>query len=138
MNTKLEAGRAITTHLRYFIGRQQLSVLGDACYGEERQFFIDKIVEMGNLVEKMPKTYEQDGKGDQAIAYLHYFKGNMDWYITEKDMEMPQIQAFGLADLGYGGEFGYISIQELIENNIELDLHFTPKTIKEIRNGKEG
>jgi hypothetical protein len=137
MNTKLEAGRAITTHLRFFIGRQQLSVLGDACYGEERQFFIDKIVEMGNLVEKMPRSYETEN-AFEPIAYLHYFKGNMDWYITEKDMENPQHQAFGLADLGYGGELGYISIQELIENNIELDLYFTPKSIKEIRNGKEG
>jgi len=135
MNTKLDAVEAIK-HLKPFISKQQLSVLGDACYGEERRFFIDKIVEMGNLIKTMPKTYEQDGKGDQAIVSLHYFKGNMDWFITEKDMEMPQHQAFGLADLGYDGEeLGYISIQELIENNVELDLHFTPKTLKEIRNG---
>ena len=61
-----------------------------------------------------------DGKGDDAVVYLHYFRGGMDWYITEKDMEEEQHQAFGLADLGYGGELGYISIQELIDNGVSL------------------
>lgn len=44
--------------------------------------------------------YEQDGKGEEAIVTLHYFRGGMDWFITEKDMEPEQHQAFGLADLG--------------------------------------
>jgi hypothetical protein len=90
----------------------------------------------------MPKTGEQDGKGEQATAYLHYFAGGQaSWYITEKDAGSPdddpgtgQIQAFGLADLfGDGGELGYISIAEILENGGELDFHFTPKTLAEIR-----
>ena len=82
----------------------------------------------------MPETYGQDGMGDKAIAHLHYFKGSMDWYITEKDMEGEQLQAFGMVDMGYGPELGYISIAELVQNGIELDLHFTPMTLGEIKN----
>ena len=133
MANKLELAKHIP-YLRRFVSTQQLSVLGDACYGEERQWFIDTLVELADRIMTMPKTYEQDGKGDDAIVYLHYFKNNMDWYITEKDMEVEQIQAFGLADLGMGSpELGYISIEELTEYGAELDLHWTPKTLREVK-----
>ena len=100
---------------------------------EEKQYIFDKCVEMVDIIKNMPVTYEQDGKGKHAIAHLHYFKGGMDWYITEKDTETEQLQAYGHANLGFGfGELGYISIAELIQNDIELDLHFTPKTLEEI------
>ena len=133
MANKLELAAHIP-YLRRFVSTQQLSVLGDACYGEEREWFIDTLVELAERILAMPKTYEQDGKGDDAIVYLHYFKNNMDWYITEKDMEVEQIQAFGLADLGMGSpELGYISIEELTEYGAELDLHWTPKTLAEVK-----
>lgn len=32
-----------------------------------------------------PDLYEQDGKGDAAIVYAHYFVGGCDWLITEYD-----------------------------------------------------
>lgn len=133
MANKLELAQHIP-YLRRFVSTQQLSVLGDACYGEEREWFIDTLVELAERILAMPKTYEQDGKGDDAIVYLHYFKNNMDWYITEKDMEVEQIQAFGLADLGMDcAELGYISIEELTEYGAELDLHWTPKTLREVK-----
>jgi hypothetical protein len=133
MANKLELAAHIP-YLRRFVSTQQLSVLGDACYGEEREWFIDTLVELAERILAMSKTYEQDGKGDDAIVYLHYFKNNMDWYITEKDMEVEQIQAFGLADLGMDcAELGYISIEELTEYGAELDLHWTPKTLREVK-----
>ena len=133
MANKLELAQHIP-YLRRFVSTQQLSVLGDACYGEEREWFIDTLVELAERILAMPKTYEQDGKGDDAIVYLHYFKGDMDWYITEKDVETEQHQAFGLADLGMGfPELGYISIEELTEFGAELDLHWTPKTLAEVK-----
>ncbi|OXS89431.1 DUF2958 domain-containing protein [Pandoraea apista] len=103
--------------------------------GEEWQFFADKMKELAGVIAAMPKTYDQDGKGDEAVAHLHYFRGAGDWYITEKDMEGTGTeQAFGLADLyGDGGELGYISIYELTEAGVELDFHFKPKTIGQIR-----
>lgn len=115
-----------------FIGHAQLSTLADACRGEERQWFKAKLIEMAERVNTMPKTYEQDGKGDDAIVYLHYFHPAGDWYITERDMEAEQLQAFGLADLGFP-ELGYISIQEIVDNGGELDIHFEPKPLREVR-----
>jgi len=129
---KLDAVAAIKT-LRYFIGGSQLQAIGDACRGEEKQFFFAKLVELAAQVATMPKVYEQDGLGDSAIVGLHYFTGSCDWYITERDISAEQHQAFGLANLGYGGELGYISIAELIEAGAEIDLYFTPKPLREIK-----
>ena len=81
----------------------------------------------------MPITYEQDGKGNDAIIYLHYFDGSNDWFISEKDIGSEQIQAFGLVSLDFNeSELGYISIKELLENEIEFDLNWTPTKIKDL------
>jgi len=126
--------------LNGFVSRSQLHAFLDCLSGEEKLFFSKKMAEIAQTISTMPKTYEQDGKGDQAVVYLHYFQGGMDWWITEKDKGDPddekpgqQLQAFGLVDLGYGAELGYISIVELIKNGIELDLYWTPKTLEEIK-----
>jgi hypothetical protein len=118
--------------LQGFIGPSQLSCIGTACRGEERDWFKAKLVELANLVQAMPKTYEQDGKGDQAIAYLHYFTAGCDWYITEKDSAQEQHQAYGVANIGYGPEKGYVSLVEILAAGAELDLHFPPMTLAEI------
>lgn len=134
--TKADALQALAT-LRRFIGNSQLQALADGMRGEEKQYFFDKIVALANLVSTMPETYAQDGLGDAAIVSLHYFKGGADWYITERDSDPDgegQIQAFGLAALFRdGGELGYISIVELIGAGVELDLHFKPRTLREVR-----
>lgn len=128
--TKLDAVTA-AKNLKRFMSKSQLQVMTGNIRSEEGQFFIDKMVEMADLFASMPATGETDGQGDNAIAHLHYFHGNMDWYITERDMLHDQHQAFGYANIGYGYECGYISLVELAENNIELDLHFTPKPVGE-------
>ena len=52
-------------------------------------------------------------------------------------MEDEQLQAFGLADLfGDGGELGYVSIEELKSVGAEMDLYWTPKTLREIKSPK--
>src|ERR1017187_8421416 len=103
-NTKMDAVNALKV-LRGFIGPFQLHTVGHGCRGEEKQFFFDKLVELAHTVATMPQTYEQDGKGENAVAYLHYFAGGQaNWWITEKDKgagEEPPEQhpAFGLAGL---------------------------------------
>lgn len=117
-----------------FIGESQVEVMAAAARGEEREFFIDKMLELAELLETMPKIYEQENKGDEAIVSLHYFMGNMDWFITERDMGDSQYQAFGLADLGMGfPELGYISIAEITSSGAELDLYWTPKTLAQVK-----
>ena len=124
--------------LKRFINPRQLKFTLSLCKGEEGQFFIDKLAELQALITGMPKTYDQNGKGDNAIVYLHYFKNGADWFVTEKDMEEKQLQAFGLADIFRdGGELGYISIEELLKNNVELDYHWTPKTLGEVRKNRD-
>ncbi len=81
----------------------------------------------------MPSTYETDGQGENAFAILHYFGGACDFYITEKDIEDGQNQAFGLGYICFP-ELGYISLPELFKSPyIELDLHFTPQPVGKLR-----
>ena len=135
--------KALTT-LQHFIGPAQRHAVLCAMRGEERQWFADKLGELAQIVETMPASYQTQDQGENAVAYLHYFAGGVaSWYITEKDMGSDedaeadkgrQVQAFGLADpFGDGAELGYISIEEILENGGELDFHWTPKTLGEIR-----
>lgn len=142
--TQAQARKAFEI-LEPFIGPLQMSCIKSLARGEEKQFFWDKACELAALVATMPETYANDGKGDQAIAYLHYFAGGQaSWYITEKDKgdgsgDRGQHQAFGLADLfGDGGELGYISLPEIFAAGGEIDLHFTPATLADIRAKREG
>lgn len=130
--TRKHAGEALHK-LQSFIGSAQLSVIGELCYSEERRYFYSKLVELANIVETMPTTYQTDGQGDQAIVHLHYFTADADWYITERDCEAEQLQAFGKADLGMGyPELGYISIVELLECGAELDFYWQPRRLCEV------
>jgi len=128
--TREEAQDALR-FLQGFMPQAQLAAIAAGMLGEERQHFFNKVVEMERLIRTMPKTYEQDGAGDEAIAHLHYFLNGFDWYITERDMEREQLQAFGLACMGEE-EMGYINIVELIRNGAELDLYFEPRSLRKI------
>lgn len=126
-----------------FIGKPQAAFVKDLIRtSEEWEFFAAKMVEIRDMIEAMPHTYQQDGKGDDAIAYLHYFGGSYDAYITEKDMGSPddtpaerQWQAYGTANIGMGfSGGGYICLPEILATGrIELDFHFTPTTLRKIK-----
>lgn len=130
---KLNMGIRALNSLRDFVPNVQLHIIRDLFDGEEGLYFIKKMIELNSLIDIMPVTYGQDGMGDKAVAYLHYFNGGMDFYITEKDMESDQIQAFGLVNMGHGAELGYVSIVELLKNNVEIDLYFEPTEIGELK-----
>lgn len=122
---------------RAFVGPFQRQAIYSAMQGEEGAFFRDMVISLIDKFATMPETYEQDGIGESAVAYLHYFTPGADYYITERDSDPDgegQVQAFGSADLGYGPELGYISIKELLENRAELDLYFIPCTLASLRN----
>ena len=113
-----------------------LTIVQCACRSSDKLAFQEKLFEVAERIATMPETYEQDGKGDEAIVYLHYFLGGSDWYITEKDMDGGVLQAFGYScsngDVQNAG-LGYISIRELTELGVELDLHFTPCSLREVK-----
>lgn len=107
-----------------------------ATEGQEPDFYTHRFLDLEKQIEAMPSTWGQDGMGDEAIAHLHYFVGGCDWYITEKDVDGGVEQAYGYAILNGDDEMaeaGYISITEITENGAELDLHFTPCTLAEIK-----
>jgi len=137
MNTTApDSLQILRTTLAPYLSRQQRAVLRECLEGEEAAAFQEIIQRMAHTVQTMPTTYQTDGQGLDAIAALHYFKGGADWYITEKDSDPDgagQVQAFGVANLlGHGPKFGYISIAELVGHNVELDLHWTPKPLRQI------
>lgn len=122
-----------------FINRRQLSFTRELCKGEEGQFFIDKLAEIQNVLETMPKTYETDGKGNEAPVSLHYFKDGSDWFIIERDCEDDeQVQAFGFVCLNGEADYaelGYVSIEELLSFGAELDYHWTIKSLGDVKKG---
>ena len=136
----------VPDEVRPFLGGQQASVTGTLLRGsEEKGFFSDKMQELQEIIRQMPATYETDGVPDsERPVSLRYFGPNgAQWFIIEKDRGDPanegngfpnQTQAFGLADLGMGHpEVGYISIPEITRAGAELDYHFAPRTLLEVK-----
>ncbi len=121
--------------IKPFMSKSQYKVISTGMDKEDYEFN-DVIDRLYKTITTMPKTYEQDGKGDKAVAYLHYFNSGSDWYITEKDMGDEQTQAFGYAILNGDkemAELGYISIEELTRLGVELDFHYSTQTVGEIK-----
>lgn len=123
--------------LRPYLPRAEAEVIRGALRGEGAQWFRDKIRELAETIRKMPRTYDQSQVKD-AVASLHYFTPAHDFYILELDMEgSGREQAFALSfNSGSGdsrGRLGYVSIDEIVRAGAELDLHFDPKTVSEIR-----
>lgn len=118
-----------------FLAKVQLNALIELLQGEESSFFADAVSALSETVRRMPKTYEQEPLGDQATVHLHYFLNGCDWYIIEKDkLGNGTKQAFGLAQLGLGyAELGYININEITQVGAELDLHWRPVTLAQVR-----
>lgn len=135
--TFVEARNSLNKLRGTFLSASQVQAIAYGMGGEESQWFCDKIVAVGAMIDAMPATYQQEGLGNEAIVSLHYFKGSADFWITERDSDPDgegQNQAYGFSDLyGDSGELGYVSIAELISCGVELDLHFKPRTLREVR-----
>ncbi len=88
------------------------------------------------IKEKLPPLYSGEEKGLEAQAQVKFFTpdSNWTWYASEFDGEDI---FFGLVS-GFEVELGYFSLKELQEAHgplglpIERDLHFEPKTLKEL------
>lgn len=137
----VKASLAPNGFFSFFMPEAQRSVLLSTLEGEEGGHFVQLLTDLRARIETMPKTYETDGQGNDAVVHLHYFMGSIDAWITEKDAgvegdpDLTQSQAFGKIRLSrdpQGAELGYISIQELIDNRVELDLYWTPKKLSEV------
>lgn len=94
-----------------------------------------------SIAKKLPALYSQEKKGDGAIAHLKLFCpwNSWSWFATEYDPEDKLF--FGLV-VGDFTELGYFSLEEIesvtgpLGLKIERDKYFTPKILKECRDGK--
>jgi hypothetical protein len=94
--------------------------------------FADSLERQIELYKVLPEYNSQDKKGKEAVAYLHYFYGGSDWYVTEKDTH-PYCYGFAILNGDMmNAEFGSMSFDEFIRNGkVELDFHWEPNTINE-------
>jgi hypothetical protein len=82
-------------------------------------------------LEKLPPLYSQDGKGERAIALVHFFTGGYDFFASEFDPEEGLF--FGVAKL-FERELGYASADEFASlGKLERDLYWTPKPLSACR-----
>jgi hypothetical protein len=92
---------------------------------------------------ELPPLYGQDGKGDDAIAYVKYFTpdGNWTWYATEFDPETGRF--FGLV-CGFHVEIGYFMLDDLTNSRgalglpIERDIWFKPTKLGQLKAKHDG
>lgn len=64
--------------------------------------------------------YSQDGKGKEAICRAIFALGSARWFILEGEREEEDTIMFGIVTGLIEDEYGYISLNELSE--VELDL----------------
>lgn len=140
--------------IKPFLSDQQYSIISNDVDGSEYEFtnVVDRLF---TVITTMPKTYNSESDSDPMV-YLHYFIGENEWFIIEKDeIEDKQHLAFGYAILNgdlQNAELGYISIEELksvkIDSNIknlgvsfkvgvEIDFHFEPTRLSCVKEGLE-
>lgn len=89
-------------------------------------------------IAALPPLYANEELGEDAIAHLKLFCpwSNWTWYASELDPK--ERRCFGVV-VGHEREYGYFTIGELEELRgpgglqIERDLHWTPKPLKECR-----
>jgi hypothetical protein len=140
--------------IKPFIGQIQLDYLTRLYRSEEKQGAIDIATALAGIIENMPESYQtEDTETPDKIIQLHYFHGDSDWYIIEKDKGQSkkeekesgleygkQYQAYGYVILNgdtQNAEWGYVNIEELRMNNVELDFHWSPKKFSEIKVAKQ-
>ena len=101
--------------------------------------------------KETPSLYQTDGEGKEAIVYAHYFipGTRMNIFVTEYDPKEDLIFGWSIFDNFDFGEFGYTSMKELddLELNLqvnlfgqrfyfpykcEIDLNWTKRPIKDV------
>lgn len=85
-----------------------------------------------NEIKGIPDLYETESKGIKNKVLLIRFYAeftNWSWYVVEYDPENNI--AFGYVE-GFEKEWGYFSIEELMENNVKRDEKFEPMRFGEL------
>ncbi|MGQ0772001.1 MAG: hypothetical protein ACT4NT_04440 [Nitrososphaerota archaeon] len=84
--------------------------------------------------DDIPKLYETDGISlEKTIIYQKWDLKQVNFYWLVAELDRKENLAFGYANLNDDqfAEWGYISIEELIDNGAELDRFWKPCTFEE-------
>ena len=88
------------------------------------------------IAAQMPAFYSQEEQGENAIARVKLFTPWTNWTWYASGYDPVQRLCFGVV-VGHEREYGYFTLTELEEIRgpgglqIERDLHWTPKPLKE-------
>ena len=95
------------------------------------------------MTKELEEAFSRQGSTEdkaetETMVIAHFFSSSWDWWATEYDPETKTF--FGLVK-GFEIELGYFSMDELEEFSrekyplagIERDLHWTPKSLAEVR-----
>jgi hypothetical protein len=84
--------------------------------------------------EKIPKLYETEGVSlEKKMIYRKYEIKDIGFYWLIAELDEKKNLAFGYANLNNDvfAEWGYIDIEELLENGAQLDEEWEPCDYKE-------
>jgi len=121
-------------NLQGFIGNLQLQALRMLYKSRDGKWYRNRLNELLQTFNNLPELYSNEELGENAIIKLHYFTPSSDFYITEIDRDRRT--AFGLIRIAEP-ELGYINLPDLIDCNTEIDLHWSEKTIADVK-GERG
>ncbi len=100
---------------------------------------VDALLGIVENIHSLPNIYAQDGMKGEAKAYLHYFGGCVDIYVTEFDGD-ETLYTFGscFPDGEFEGGYQILGSESELTNTpgLELDLHFDPKPLKWIEDDR--
>lgn len=139
-----------TTALRKVAGwipKEQLRFIEELIKGEEGEFFLDKMNEVAETIEKLPSY---NGSEPDPLVLMHYFRGASDWYIFEYDRSNSTdgyIRAYGFTIRNgdyINADNGTIPIctpktdkvgmaNSICGLPVEIDLHWQPKRLSRIK-----
>lgn len=102
--------------------------------------------QLAEALEGYP-LYSQDGKGKEAVCRAVFALGSVRWFILEGNREDDDMILFGIVVGLMENEYGYISLNEL--SDVELDLsaqglgklqvrqqNFKPVPLKQIQDSR--
>ena len=101
--------------------------------GEEAAFFREIATSLSRCIADMPEIGAHD---ESEMVFLHYFLGGSDVWVLEKDADGGAERVFAFALLNGDArmaELGYVDLSHLILTGFELDFHFSPKPLAEVR-----
>ena len=121
--------------LARFMGVSQREAVRSFLRGEEWEFYADKMIHLAGLIEAMPMLYATETLGDDAPVTLRYFHRSATWYAIEREDKVEQGNTlFAYASLwGDDWELGYADLDEILEAGAELDFHFEPHPLGQVK-----